>query len=318
MLISTIQSVLSIIIMIVIGYALAYKKWFTEESSNLIVKLVTQISLPALMIYTLMVNFSKQQLVSSALYLILPFASIAIAFLAAIFCAKVIKVKKSRKGLFISLFFNSNTIFMGLPINEALFGLKSVPYVLLYYIANTTFFWTLGIYEISKDGDGANRKLFSIETVKKIVSPPLLGYIVGVILILLGVKLPLWAMDTCRYLGNITTPLSMLFIGATIYSIDLRKVKIGIDSIAVMFGRFLVCPLIIVILCSFIPIPRLMEEVFIIQAGMPVMTNSAIVSKAYNADYEFSAIMISITTMASVAVIPVYMGMMNFLVQFGK
>lgn len=307
MFISTVESVLSIVVMIVIGYVLAYRKWFNESSSRLIVNLVTQVSLPALMIYTLMSNFTKKQMISSAPYLLIPFSSIAIAFFIAILFARLLKVKNSRKGLFISLFFNSNTIFMGLPINEALFGAKSVPFVLLYYIANTTFFWTLGIYEINKDSDKKEIRFSPLETIKKIISPPLMGYIAGVILILLDVKLPLWAMDTARYLGNLATPLSMLFIGTTIYSIDLKTFKIDRDAFGVLFGRFIISPLIVIILCIFVPVPKLMKQVFIIQAAMPVMTNSAIVSKAYNADYEFAAVMISITTMASILVIPLYM-----------
>lgn len=306
MIITTLESVLSIVVMIIIGYLLAHKKWFDENSKSLLAKIVTQISLPALMIYTLMSNFTREQMMNSAFYLLIPFTSIALAFFAAVFFARVLKVTPSRKGLFISLFFNSNTIFMGLPINEALFGIKSVPYVLLYYIANTTFFWTLGVYEINKDGDNSNMKLFSTKTLKKIISPPLIGYILGVILILFGVKLPLWIMDSCRYLGNLATPLSMIFIGVTIYSVNLKAFKLNLEIIAVTLGRFLVCPVIVIILCIFIPIPRLMRDVFIIQAAMPVMTNSAIVSKAYNADYEFAAIMISITTVLSIFVIPLY------------
>ena len=49
------------------------------------------------------------------------------------------------------MFTCSNTIFIGLPINMAIFGSRAVPYVLIYYIANTTFFWTWGVYKISQD-----------------------------------------------------------------------------------------------------------------------------------------------------------------------
>ena len=306
MLMTTMESVLSIVVMVVIGYILTHKKWFDEKSTNLIVKLITNISLPALMVYTLMSSFSKEQLKSSAFYLIVPFMSIFIAYFIGMFLSKVLKITPSRKGLFVSLFFNSNTIFMGLPINEALFGPSSVPFVLLYYIANTTLFWTLGIFEITKDGSGPNNKTLSLDTLKKIISPPLMGYIVGVILIMLGVKLPIFIMDSCKYLGNLSTPLSMMFIGVTIYSIDIKKLRFSIEMFTIMLGRFLVSPIIVIILCVFFPMPKLMKDVFVIQAAMPVMTNSAIVSKAYDADYEFAAIMISVTTLASIFVIPIY------------
>ena len=55
-------------------------------------------------------------------------------------------------GTFASMFTLSNTIFIGLPVNFVLFGEGSLPYVLLNYIANTSFFWTIGAYSIARDG----------------------------------------------------------------------------------------------------------------------------------------------------------------------
>lgn len=42
-------------------------------------------------------------------------------------------------------------MFIGLPVNLALFGEKSIPAVMLYYMVNTTFFWTLGVHNIVQD-----------------------------------------------------------------------------------------------------------------------------------------------------------------------
>jgi predicted permease len=49
---NAIQSVISVVVMIVIGYILTSKGWFDENNSVLIPKLVTNISLPPLMVYT--------------------------------------------------------------------------------------------------------------------------------------------------------------------------------------------------------------------------------------------------------------------------
>jgi len=45
-------------------------------------------------------------------------------------------------------------------------------------------------------------------------------------------------MDSCRYLGNMTTPLSMLFIGIVIARVEWKKLKFEKDYIAVLVGRF--------------------------------------------------------------------------------
>ena len=304
------QSVLSIMIMILIGYFLAYKKLLDEKAIKLITTIVINISLPMMMMNTILSNFTKQKLIADSRGLVVPFITIGSCFIIAKVVAWITKVEGPRRGLFVSMFFNSNTIFMGIPVNLALFGEKSVPYVLLYYIANTTFFWTLGIYEIAKDGNGKRLKIFSINFVKKIFSPPLLGFLVGMFFLLLNVKLPSFIMDTSKYLGNLTTPLSMFFIGASIYLVNLKSIRFSLDIIWILLGRFVISPLLVILFVPMFPIPHLMASVFVVQAAMPVMANSAIIARAYDSDYNFASLMIAISTIGTLLVIPILMAIL--------
>jgi len=300
-------SVFSIVLMISAGCFLSHKGWFDEKTTKLFSKLVCNLAIPCLMISQFTESFDKDKLLNLSGGLFAPFISMAIGYLVAVIISKIIKVKKGRIGIFRSMFFVSNSIFIGLPVNMALFGEKSMPNVLLYYIANTTFFWTLGVYEISKDGNSNPANIFSLETIKRIMSPPLLSFIFAVLLILFDIHLPKFILDTCKYFGNLTTPLAMLFIGITIYSVNFREYKFSLDMLAVLLGRFVVSPMLIFMLCNFINTPLLMKEVFVIQAAMPVMTNTAIVAKRYDADYEYATINTIITTIGSLIVIPIYM-----------
>lgn len=310
-LLNAVQGVLTIVIMISIGYVLTEKKWFNEEISRVFAKLVTNVALPALMISDLMGSFTRDKLESLSKGLIAPFLSIAVCYVISVLVSKILKVQKSREGTFQSMFFNSNTIFIGLPVNLALFGNKSMPYVLLYYIANTVFFWTLGVYCISKDTPGEHGSILSKATIKRIISPPLLGFITAVILILLKIELPPFIMNTCKYLGSLTTPLSMIFIGISIHSVKLKELKIDKDVLGVLAGRFLVCPLIMFIMLILMPMPELMKKVFIMQSAMPVMTNAPIIAKVYGADSNYAAVMVTLSTILSMITIPIFMVVMS-------
>lgn len=307
---SALESIISIIIMIAIGCFLTYKKWFDEKMSVVFTKLVCNLSLPCFMISNVVGNFDKNKIVHLSKGAVIPFLSMAVTYLIAIAVSKIIKVKKGRIGTFRSMFFVSNCIFIGLPINMALFGSKSIPYALIYYMANTTFFWTIGSYGIYMDGQnskGGHQSIFSMETFKRIFSPPLIGFIVAIILIILNIHLPKFILDTCKYFGNLTTPLSMLFIGITLYSFKSEEIKLDKDMLAVLLGRFLASPLLIFISAYYLPVPALMKKVFVIQAAMPVMTNTAIVARSYNADYKYATVMTLVTTVLSAVFIPLYM-----------
>lgn len=304
---NSLQSILSILFMIFVGYVLAYKKWFNDSTSELFSKLVINISLPTLMVSTLMNSFTKDKLSQSGIGIIVPFISIIVSYFVSLIFTKLIKISPSRKGTFQCMFFLSNTIFIGLPVNLALFGEQSVPYVLYYYISNTTIFWTLGVYLIKRDAGIKDKSIFTKETLKNIFTPPLIGFLSAVVLIMLQIKLPVFIMDSFKYLGDLTTPLSMLFIGTVIYSLDFKKIKFTKEMFFVLFGRFIISPLITFGFSHLFGIPYIMRSVFVIQSGLPVMATTAIITKAYNADHEYATLMIAITTLASLVFIPIYM-----------
>lgn len=104
------------------------------------------------MMATITNRFTAQELAKMLPDLRFPVISMLILMAFAFAIVQLFRIKDSHAGLFSSMFFNSNTVFVGLPINQALFGSASVPYVLIYYMANTTIFWTLGTYLIQRDG----------------------------------------------------------------------------------------------------------------------------------------------------------------------
>jgi len=305
------QSVLSIIVMIALGYFLTRKGLFDKDVAELFSKLVINVSLPAMIVSNLITVFDRDSLYSAGKGIIIPFASMIICYVAALLAAKLIKVKPGRKGIFQTMFFASNTVFIGMPVNLALFGEASIPYVLFFYFANTILFWTIGVYSISKDIKGNKDKVFSMNTIKRIFSLPFVGLITGILMVILGIPLPSFIMDSCKYIGNMTTPLSLLFIGITFSTINLKNIKFDKDMAALLLGRFVLSPLVVYILVFFIPIPALMAKVFIIQSAMPIIAQSAITAKAYEVDYYYATVMVTVTTILSVLFIPVYMVLMS-------
>lgn len=305
--INAIQSVLSIVLMIAIGYILSHKGWFDEKTSKLFSRLMIEISIPALMISNLTSSFDREKLVSAGMGLVIPFAAIIASYIISMIVAKIIKVRPERKGAFQSLFTFSNTIFVGLPVAVSLFGQESSAFVMLYYFANTTLFWIIGVYGIRQDSAEKKEPLFTVTTLKKIFSPPLLGFLAAVVIIMFRIELPMFIMNAAKYMGNLSTPMSMIYIGMIIYSIGFKGIKVDKDMIALLAGRFIITPFLVFIMLRLIPAPDLMRKVFIIVSSMPVMTQNSIVIQAYKGDHRYAAVMVTVTTAASLVFIPFYM-----------
>ena len=305
----SISGILVILGMILVGFVIGEKGWFDDKSRGLLAKLVTQVALPCYMLYTITQRFTAADLLKMLPALRFPALSMVVLLGIAIGVARIFAVRQDRRGLFISMFFNSNTIFVGLPINQALFGDASIPYVLIYYMCNTTFFWTLGTYLIQRDGEGEAQ--FDLKTsLKKVFSPPLMGFLSGLVLVMLQIKLPAFLASDLQYLGNLTTPLSMIFIGLSVSHVGVKQLILGKDQLLILLGRFVVAPLLMATIVYWVPLPSLMKQVFIIQSAMPVMTNAPVVARLYGADSDYAAVMVTETTLATMVVIPILMLLM--------
>ncbi|SMP60364.1 AEC family transporter [Anoxynatronum buryatiense] len=302
---NAIQSVLSIMIMIAIGYVLTKREWFDEHTSAMFSRLVMNITLPAMMVANMMNFFDREQLLVMGMGFLIPLAGMLLSYGCAKLTAKLFRIPQNQQGVFSCMFAMSNTIFVGLPVNVALFGDVSIPYVLIYFVANTIMFWTVGVYGIRRDAREEGG--FSLQALRKVFTPPFVAFLFAALLILLNIPLPRVVLDTATTVGRITTPLSLFFVGIVLVSLPLSQMRLNKALVLVLMGRYLISPLMVYLLLQLIPVPAIMRNVFVIQSAMPVMTQAVIVSRAYGADDQFAALGASATTIASLVVIPLYL-----------
>lgn len=308
---NSLNSVIIIFTMIGIGFILTKKGLLNEDTNHIFSKLVINVSLPLMMVVSLSERFTRSELFRSGWWLLISFSSVILTYFGGKLLARVTKCNS--EGVFLPMVTFSNTIFIGLPVNVAIFGEKSLPYVFLFYLSNTVLFWTLGVAKLS-----GREKLGNIgEALKKLVNPPLMGFIVGVFIILTGIEIYSPLKDAFRYIGGITTPLSLFFIGTVLANQNLDGLSIGKREAIMLSAKFLIAPaitmVIITIVGMFVEIPTLLKHVYLIQASMPSMTNVAIVARYYNRDYKYASLMVGVSTLLCIFTIPLYSFILNFI-----
>ncbi len=303
------QIVLTLLIMMLVGYGFSAKGYINQKVADFISKLVVWVGVPATAFDNMLNNFSQEMLRSAGIGLLVPFLIVGLSFFLAASAAKLLKVRKGRRGVFAVMCACSNTIFIGLPVNLALFGDAAAPYVLLYDMGHTLLFWTLGAYfmqkdKLDKDGSAEHAKISLLSILKKILSPGLIALLLSMLLVMLDMQLPLFFMKTAKYFGNLCTPLSLIFIGQVMQKIGLKNLRIEKDSWGILLARFLFVPAITFGIVTLLGTPFEMNRVFIAQAAMPVMSSTAIISAAYGSDSDFASKTMALTTLCSFLVIP--------------
>ncbi|MEG0767690.1 MAG: AEC family transporter, partial [Clostridia bacterium] len=112
--------------------------------------------------------------------------------------------------------------------------------------------------------------------------------------------------STAKYVGNMVTPLSMFFIGATLYRMHCDGFHWEKGYGWVLAGRFVLAPAILLGSSTLLGLSPLMRDAFFLQAAMPSQTQNAIVADTSGADTAYATGAIALSTLCSLFFIPLY------------
>ena len=307
---TSLGSIFPIIVMIAIGYILRKRHWFHHTFSENVSKLITNVALPCSIFYSVLKYLDMNVLKELSNRLIFTFASVIIGYVTAYIVIKIFKIRRGRRGVFYNAVVNANTIFIGLPLNMALFGEEASKYYLMYYITNTISIWTLGYILLENDSTEEKESKGGFNP-KKLLSPPLIAFIAAFIVLVLGISIPKPLVETTKYLGNIVTPLALLYIGIVLADAGLHSINFDLDTILALLGRFVFSSIVMVALLKvagqFMQLDSLEIKTFVIQSAAPVFAALPILTNQTEGDIEYATNVVTTSTILFVVVIPVLM-----------
>lgn len=310
----SIQSVAIIVLIIALGYGLRRRGMLADSFSGNISMLITKIALPASIFISVLHYLKRDELSELGVGLICPFIGVGIAYVVGGLLVKVLNIPVGRRGVFINGIVNANTIFIGLPLNIALFGEASMKYFLIYYVVNTVSTWTLGAFLIANDtADGKGQTPSLKTTLQKVLPPPLLGFIAGVLYLLSGQPLPNVLGNTLAYLGSLVTPLSLIFIGIVLSDSGLGSIRFDRDTVITLLGRFVFSPLVLVALLWFTPFGITLKRVLVMQAATPMLAVLPVLARQAGGDVRFATNIVTTSTVLFAIVAPIVMWLLQFM-----
>lgn len=304
---TSVKSIIPIIVIIVLGYILQERGWFDNSFGENLSKLIMNVAIPVSIFASVMKYLTLDKLISLSGGLIYTFGAFIIGYIFAFIAVKIFKVRPGRRGTMINTFVNANTIFIGLPLNIALFGNNALPYFLIYYITNTVSTWTLGVYLMTTDSKSGQSKEVAKFNWKKLLPAPLVGFLIALVFLILRLPVPDFATNTLNYIGNLVTPLSLLYIGIVLAKAGLNTIRFDKDTIITLAGRFLLAPAIMFLLLKFFATSMVTTEfkTFIVQSATPALAVLPILADQGNGDVEFSTNIVTLSTILFIVVVPI-------------
>lgn len=318
---NSIQSVLVVVLIMVLGYILRRSGWFDNNFAGTISKFIKNIALPASIFVSVLSRLSRDQLSSFSLYLVYAFISVIIGYIIAFALAKIMKVRPGRRGVFVNAIVNANTIFIGLPLNIALFGDKSMTFFLVYYIVNTVSTWAFGVFLISNDDPTKPQEKTKRQIDwKKVLPMPLIGFLVALAFLLLNIPIMKvsFVSSALTYVGNLVTPLSLIYIGIVLADAGLKSISFDRDTIVALLGRFIVSPIIMILVLTAVrgmgsDLPTLASQTLIVQSATPMLAVLPILANEAHGDVKYATNIVTTSTVLFIIVVPILMSIIQFI-----
>ena len=207
-----------------------------------------------------------------------------LGYLIAWLAARLVPVDREHKPLFELLMSMGNSMFVALPIVDALFpDSHAVFYVSLSCLPFNVLLFTYGVWRL-QSGHGNAKLRF-----RDILSIPLVAALTALVLFLLKPPLPAAVKGLISTLAGATTPMSMLVIGASLGTVSLldafRNGRLYIASAV----RLLAIPLITWLVLGLLTKDPVLLMTMTIVAGSPAAVIITVMANQYNLDSVYPA-----------------------------
>ena len=291
----------SLVLMILLasGFIAGKTKVLSPEAVRGISRFVANFTLPALIVVSMQKPFSPELRdeafailgISTAIYV----TALPLSFL----WARLIRSRGAEQGAHEFGASFPNVAFMGFPIMAALFGKDCLFSVSIYNIPFQLLVFSVGIMMVMRGKEGSAK--LSIGT---FVSPGILAAVIGFAFFLGSVRLPNLLFVSLEALGDITTPLSMAVIGATLARMDMKSILGNPRVYLTTVYRLALHPLAIWIVLYVLGVRGRNLYVPVVIAAMPVAANATILADAYGGDSQTASSLVFVSTVASLVTIP--------------
>ena len=206
----------------------------------------------------------------------------------------------------------ANVAFMGYPVAEAILGSESLFLVSIYNIPFQFLAFSIGIIMVAGperiNPSGQSRKA---RYLSMLVNPAIVSTFAGFILFLFSVRIPAPFSLAATMLGSITTPLSMVLIGSVLAGTRIMNMGGNPRLWTTTLFRLVLHPLLVLLAVKTAGLSGLELFVPVLMAGMPVAANATILAGVYGGDAELSSALVFITTLVSLATIPLLFRLMT-------
>jgi predicted permease len=287
--------VLILFIIMGAGFIASKVKIIGEKTLKQMSAFIINVTLPVVILMSSQMEFTKERIENSIWLLGMAVAVFLVSIIIANFIFKNAGIEKEKVLKFAAVF--SNSAYMGFPLLNALFGGEGVFYGAVFLIPFNIFLWTYGVLVFKKHN---NLK----QTLKGILTPSMIAMFIAFILIGFSIRIPYPLDNGLNLIGGLTTPLSMIVIGATLASANFKSLISDKWIYIITLVRLLLMPALAFALFFWLSPPDMSLTILVLLVGMPIAAATTIFSEQFGGDAKFASGIVAFSTLLSIGSLP--------------
>lgn len=298
---TVLYAVLPVVCVALSGALMRRVNWLNKEADDSLMRVVINVFYPCLVLDNVLGNKALENLGTLMLAPAVGFGTvavgIAIAWLAVRWRGADSTVVQRTFALVTGIY---NYGYVPLPLALTLFDRETAGVLFVHNVGVELALWSIGYAVLT------GHKLE--HGWRKFITVPLLAVAVALPLNLLGAQhfLPVFVLETVKLLGQCAIPLGLVLVGATMadYAGEFKLTRIDRLSWLAVLVRMAVLPVLFLVLAKYLPAPKELRHVILLQAAMPAAVFPIIMSKHYGGDAPLAVRIVVATSLVSVLTIP--------------
>ncbi len=271
-----VQSVLSILVVVLIGFWAGKKNIVSKELSHALATLVMSFTFPALL-FTLIADCSVKDIINLKFIFVFFLALMMLYFL--IFFIHIKILKRNRQDSAMAAFACSfpNMAFMGIPYLTEILGNDSLISVAIGNVITSVFMIPITIFFLQ--GDTGNENIFKKEVFNLMGKPLIIAPILGIIVSFIQFPIPYFLMHGLKILGEATCPLALFTFGLMTIKF---KFSFSKDSLMNIGVKLFIQPFIAIFLILIFKLSGYLAMEIIILTAMPTAVIVSMFAEKYD------------------------------------
>lgn len=292
-------------LILALGFFLGRKRLISTETNVEITNLLLTVFMPA----SLFMAFPSEYDENSLHLFFAGLTAGILVMLVLIVLSRFIFSKRWMKGGMryesqFALIFN-NATFLGYPIVVNTFGPTGVIAYLGFIIAFNVALFSYGVW------------LFEHKVTLKLLkgittNPNIIAVLLGMVLFLAEVRLPAPITDAVGFVGNATTPLSIICIGFMLSRAELKTLTRKWRLIVTALIQLILGPIVTFALLTILKLPAEVVSVCTLIQALPTATSLGLFATKYGGNNIESSELVAVSTVLSVVTLPIMILLLNF------